>query len=72
MSEGKAISKTSFSGPIGTFNGFDLNALQVTKIDYIFVTKFDVESYIHIDERLNNGRHISDHLPVLISISEQQ
>ena len=38
------------------------------RIDYIFVKDMKVTSYRHIDDRLSNNRHISDHLPVMISV----
>ena len=69
MHDGLDFSKTLFQGPKGSFNGFDTEAPIDARIDYIFVKGFDVESYIHIDERMDNGKHISDHLPVLINIA---
>ena len=69
MHDGLDFSKTPFQGPKGSFNGFDTEAPIDARIDYIFVKGFDVESYIHIDERMDNGKHISDHLPVLINIA---
>ena len=38
----------------------------VKRIDYIFTKNFKVHSYIHINKRLDNNRHISDHLPVMV------
>ncbi len=71
MNDGLAASKASLKGPKGTFNGFDLTATINRRIDYIFVKDLEVESYIHIDERLENGKHISDHLPVLVSFIDE-
>lgn len=65
MTDGKMGSETSFYGPTGTFNGFDPNMVLDRRIDYIFVKGFKVKSYIHIDDRMENNKHISDHLPVL-------
>ena len=62
------ISSTKLKGPRGTFNGFDNTHLLDNRIDYIFVKEMQVLSYRHIDDRLNNNRHISDHLPVMISV----
>lgn len=62
------LSKSSLEGPKGTFNGFDMDDPMDRRIDYIFTKGFTIESYRHIDERLNSGKHISDHLPVLTSI----
>jgi len=71
LKDGMEVSKTPFKGPIGSFNGFNITAPIKRRIDYIFVKNFIVESYIHIDERLDNGKHISDHLPVLINIASE-
>ena len=62
------ISSTRLKGPTGTFNGFDKRHLLNNRIDYIFVKGMKVISYRHIDDRLSNNRHISDHLPVMISV----
>ncbi|WP_273567366.1 endonuclease/exonuclease/phosphatase family protein [Maribacter halichondriae] len=64
MNDGLSITKTPLTGPTGTFNGFDVLDPMLRRIDYIFLDKFDVDSYIHLDERLQNGKHVSDHLPV--------
>jgi endonuclease/exonuclease/phosphatase family metal-dependent hydrolase len=52
-------------GPTGTFNGFTNDSI-VVRIDYVFVSGFKVYSYEHIDDRLNSGLQISDHLPVFV------
>ena len=62
------ISSTGLRGPKGTFNGFDIKHPMDNRIDYIFVKDIEVISYRHIDDRLNNNRHISDHLPVMITV----
>ena len=62
------ISSTRLKGPTGTFNGFDKGHPLNNRIDYIFVKGMKVISYRHIDDRLSNNRHISDHLPVMISV----
>ena len=62
------ISSTKLKGPRGTFNGFDTMHPLDNRIDYIFVKEMNVISYRHIDDRLSNNRHISDHLPVMISV----
>ena len=71
MDDGKHISKTPMEGPKGTFNGFDTNAPMERRIDYIFTKGFVVESYLHIDERLESGKHISDHLPVVSTLTKE-
>jgi len=68
MKDGKDLTEQPFYGPEGTFNGFDWNMKLDRRIDYIFVKKFKVKSYIHIDDRKENNKHISDHLPVLITL----
>lgn len=68
MLDGLEHTKTKFTGPVGSFNGFNTNEPMVKRIDYIFVTDFKVKSYTHLDERLHSGKHISDHLPVLIAL----
>ena len=62
------ISLDNLKGPQGTFNGFDEMLPIDNRLDYIFTKNVKVLSYRHIDERLNNNRHISDHLPVMIEI----
>ena len=65
MTDGQLATESSFYGPTGTFNGFDPNMVLDRRIDYVFVKGFKVNSYIHIDDRMENNKHISDHLPVL-------
>ncbi|HLT51108.1 MAG TPA: hypothetical protein VKZ93_04085, partial [Arenibacter sp.] len=62
------ISKKPFYGPVGTFNGFKQDRIMKNRIDYFFVKDVNVLSYTHIDDRMANNKHISDHLPVLITI----
>ena len=64
------ISSTKLKGPRGTFNGFDNRHPLDNRIDYIFVKNMKILSYRHIDDRLNNNRHISDHFPVMITIQK--
>ena len=64
------ISLTKLKGPVGTFNGFDNRHPLDNRIDYIFVKNMEIRSYRHIDDRLSNNRHISDHLPVMVSVQE--
>ncbi len=71
LSDGQAIAESPFYGPTGTFNGFNQQMILDRRIDYIFVKGFKVLNYIHIDDRLENNKHISDHLPVLIVISQK-
>jgi endonuclease/exonuclease/phosphatase family metal-dependent hydrolase len=64
LHDGMDISKTPFVGPTGSFNDFNSTAPIERRIDYIFVNRLAVERYAHMDERMPNGNHISDHLPV--------
>ena len=68
LSDALHISLKELQGPRGTFNGFNADLPIEKRIDYIFTGNFKVLSYIHINDRLNNNRHISDHLPVMIKI----
>ena len=59
------ISEIGHNGPIGTFNNF-LSKQEITKrIDYIFIYGMKIVSHEHVNKKLDNGNHISDHLPVL-------
>ena len=51
-----------------TYNAFNTDLPIEKRIDYIFVNDFKVDAYTHINDRLNDNRHISDHLPVLIKV----
>ena len=68
LSDALQIALEELQGPRGTFNGFDADLPIEKRIDYIFTGNFKVLSYIHINDRLNNNRHISDHLPVMVKI----
>lgn len=69
LTDGQMSTRKAFYGPTGTSNGFDPNRELKRRIDYIFVNNFKVESYIHIDDRMENNKHISDHLPVFARVS---
>ena len=64
LNDGKAISLKPFYGPAGTFNSFRNEEIK-TRIDYIFTKNIQVLNYEHVDDRLPNNKHVSDHLPVL-------
>jgi endonuclease/exonuclease/phosphatase family metal-dependent hydrolase len=66
--DGQSITQKTFYGPTGTFNGFEHDRNLTDRIDYIFVQNFAIESYIHIDDRMENNKHISDHLPVFAKL----
>ncbi|MDO6492292.1 MULTISPECIES: endonuclease/exonuclease/phosphatase family protein [unclassified Cellulophaga] len=65
-----SISKTAPYGPKGTFNGFTDHIL-TKRIDYIFAKHLNVLSVTIIDDRLDNNKHISDHLPVLATVIKE-
>lgn len=71
LNDALEISQTPLEGPKGTFNGFNVNAPMEKRIDYIFTKRFATNKYQHIDERLPNGKHISDHLPVTTILIRQ-
>ena len=68
LSDALQISLEKLQGPRGTFNGFNKDLPIEKRIDYIFTNDLKVLSYTHINDRLDNNRHISDHLPVMIKI----
>lgn len=70
LMDGQLISEKPFYGPVGTFNGFK-NKIVTNRIDYIFTKDLEVKRYIHINDRLKNNRHVSDHYPVLVTIKIQ-
>ncbi|MFO1402024.1 MAG: endonuclease/exonuclease/phosphatase family protein [Steroidobacteraceae bacterium] len=56
-------------GPVGTFNGFKLDAPLADRIDYIFVSEqVDVHRYATLTDSYG-GRYPSDHLPVVARVS---
>jgi len=69
LTDAMEISKKPFYGPIGTFNGFNQDRIMENRIDYFFVKNVNVLSYTHIDDRMPNNKHISDHLPILMTIA---
>jgi endonuclease/exonuclease/phosphatase family metal-dependent hydrolase len=68
LSDALQISLEKLQMPRGTFNGFNEDLPIEKRIDYIFTNDLKVLSYTHINDRLNNNRHISDHLPVMVKI----
>lgn len=68
MSDTRQVSLRKAYGPIGTFNGFNLDRVMKNRIDYIFVKDFQVLTHRHIDDRLPNNRYPSDHLPVYVRL----
>jgi endonuclease/exonuclease/phosphatase family metal-dependent hydrolase len=68
MDDAMLKSRQEFSGPYGTFNGFDVNSKLTEKCDYIFVKNLNVLSYSHINEKRPENLCITDHLPVFAKI----
>lgn len=69
MNDSKLESKTTPIGPVGTFNGFDVNHPLDNRIDYIFTDeKISVQKYAVISET-RDKKTPSDHLPVYIEFS---
>ena len=68
LTDAQSVSAQVFYGPTGTFNGFEPTKILGDRIDYIFVSGFEVARYVHIDDRMENNKHISDHLPVLAEL----
>ncbi|MEL1227366.1 MAG: endonuclease/exonuclease/phosphatase family protein, partial [Candidatus Neomarinimicrobiota bacterium] len=66
LSDSFEVSIEKPKGPVGTYNAFNPTMPIDKRIDYIFIMDFEVLSFHHIDDRLNDNNHISDHLPVLI------
>lgn len=69
LEDSQLISEKPHYGPTGTFSGFDWNMTIDKRIDYIFTQGFIVKKYLHIDDRMENNKHISDHLPVLATLT---
>jgi len=67
LSDALEISEKPLYGPAGTFNGFD-DRVMLRRIDYFFTNNLKVLSYTHIDDRLDTNKHISDHLPVMMTV----
>jgi len=62
------ISLNKPKGPKGTYNGFNEDQPIEKRIDYIYLKNIDALNHEHIDDRLENNNHISDHLPVMVDL----
>lgn len=58
-----------FYGPQGTFNDFDSVKIVDNRLDYIFTKNIKVFSYRHIDDKRPNNLCVSDHFPVLLTLT---
>jgi endonuclease/exonuclease/phosphatase family metal-dependent hydrolase len=68
LSDAAEISEKPLYGPPGTSNGFRQEEI-TRRIDYLFTRNVKVLSYSHLDDRRDNNYHVSDHLPVLMTIN---
>tara|TARA_X000001036_G_scaffold222805_1_gene208539 strand:- start:193 stop:1041 length:849 start_codon:yes stop_codon:yes gene_type:complete len=59
------ISAKGHKGPLGTFNNFSPKQEITKRIDYIFTYGMKILFHEHVNKKLDNGNHISDHLPVV-------
>lgn len=69
MEDSAKASAAKPEGPIGTFNGFKLDAPLKERIDYIYSKNIQVLQYKHLDTKRDNGLWVSDHLPVLAKVT---
>lgn len=69
LDDGIEIAKEGVLDTEGTFNGFKHRETASARIDYIFSKNLDLKSYRHINDKRANGLCISDHLPVLSTLS---
>lgn len=68
LSDSYDVSEKPPYGPIGTYNGFNLDSQLDNRIDYIFVRgDINVLKYAALSE-IKNNRFPSDHLPVLAKL----
>lgn len=70
LADAQKISEQPLQGPQGTFNYFRPNYTPKSQIDYIFIKNLKVKSYMHIDDKTQNNRWLSDHLPVMVEITK--
>lgn len=68
LRDARAASESPPYGPVGTFNGFRLDAPMADRIDYVFVgPRWRVLKYGVLSDTLD-GRFPSDHHPVLVRL----
>lgn len=68
MKDSRQVSKSVPQGPVGTFNGWDLDTPPENRIDYIFINKLiEVNKYSVLTDS-HEGRCLSDHYPVLTEL----
>ena len=59
-------------GPTGTFTAFDTTKIPTERIDYIFVKDFVTKDFRTINDRRENLKYPSDHLPILVNLQFQK
>ena len=69
LRDARALSQTPPYGPVGTFNGFKLDAPLLERIDYVLLSPhWHVLRYAVLTDSVH-GRFPSDHLPVVTRLS---
>ena len=68
LSDAHEVAETEATGPAGTFNGFVVDSVDGGRIDYIFSLNLRVLKFKTLDDKRDNGRWPSDHLPVLAEV----
>ena len=69
LNDSYLVSELPPYGPVGTFNGFKIDAPLKDRIDYIFVSDhFKIHKYGALTD-FKEGRFPSDHLPVVVNLS---
>ena len=66
LDDAQLLSRKKHKGPEGTFNGF--TDVSDKKIDYFFTKNLEVLSHQHLNDKLESGKPISDHLAVLVLV----
>lgn len=56
-------------GPVGTWNGFDVDIIPDRRIDFVFIRDCRIGLFKQLDDRRENGLWISDHLPVYVKLN---
>jgi len=68
LGDARELTQHPAYGPVGTFQGFELNAPLTDRIDYIFVSRGStVLSYAVLTDSMR-GHYPSDHFPVLAEV----
>ena len=66
LQDGLDTAPGGLEGPAGTFSGFNGDNIATNRIDFIYQRNLEVLHYLHIDDKRDNGRYPSDHLPVMM------